>query len=82
MHLYITLLCIAVHPKYFTIMGGGGGAASTALFCETQKEIFVKVSWLFCSISERSLFMICASYSTSSEVMSQRRGLSHSQMCV
>ncbi len=23
MHLYSTLLCIAVHPKRFTIMGGG-----------------------------------------------------------
>ncbi len=25
MHLYSALLCIAVHPKHFTIMGGGGG---------------------------------------------------------
>ncbi len=35
MHLYIALLCIAVHPKCFTIMcvwcvgGGGGGGVST-----------------------------------------------------
>ncbi len=26
MHLYSALLCIAVHPKCFTIMGGGGGS--------------------------------------------------------
>ncbi len=25
MHLYSALLCIAVHPNHFTIMGGGGG---------------------------------------------------------
>ncbi len=25
MHLYSVLLCIVVHPKRFTIMGGGGG---------------------------------------------------------
>ncbi len=25
MHLYSALLCIAVHPKRFTIMWGGGG---------------------------------------------------------
>ncbi len=32
MHLCNTLLCIAVHPKHFTIMcggGGGGGLSST-----------------------------------------------------
>ncbi len=23
MHLYSALLCIAVHPKHFTVMGGG-----------------------------------------------------------
>ncbi len=29
MHLYSALLCIAVHPKHFTIMcGGGGGGVS------------------------------------------------------
>ncbi len=28
MHLYIALLCIAVHPKRFTIMWGGGGGGS------------------------------------------------------
>ncbi len=27
MHLYSTLLCIAVHPKRFTIMWGGGGVS-------------------------------------------------------
>ncbi len=27
MQLYSTLLCIAVHPKRFTIMGGGGGVS-------------------------------------------------------
>ncbi len=27
MHLYSALLCIAVHPKRFTIMGGGGGGS-------------------------------------------------------
>ncbi len=26
MHLYSALLCIAVHPKCFTIMWGGGGS--------------------------------------------------------
>ncbi len=25
-HLYSALLCIAVHPKRFTVMGGGGGS--------------------------------------------------------
>ncbi len=25
MHLFSALLCIAVHPKHFTIMWGGGG---------------------------------------------------------
>ncbi len=30
MHLYSALLCIAVHPKHFTIMWGGGGLSSTA----------------------------------------------------
>ncbi len=29
MHLYSALLCIAVHPKCFTIMWGGGGLFST-----------------------------------------------------
>ncbi len=29
MHLYSALLCIAVHPKRFTIMWGGGGLSST-----------------------------------------------------
>ncbi len=29
MHLYSALLCIAVHPKHFTIIGGGGGGAAT-----------------------------------------------------
>ncbi len=29
MHLYSTLLCIAVHPKRFTIVWGGGGLSST-----------------------------------------------------
>ncbi len=28
MHLYSALLCIAVHPKCFTIMWGGGGGVS------------------------------------------------------
>ncbi len=27
MHLYSALLCIAVHPKHFTIMRGGGGVS-------------------------------------------------------
>ncbi len=27
MHLYSTVLCIAVHPKNFTIMLGGGGGS-------------------------------------------------------
>ncbi len=29
MHLYSVLLCIVVHPKRFTIMGGGGDLSST-----------------------------------------------------
>ncbi len=29
MHLYSALLCIAVHPKRFTIMGGGGLSSTT-----------------------------------------------------
>ncbi len=31
MHLYSALLCIAVHPKRFTIMGGGGGCLSSSV---------------------------------------------------
>ncbi len=27
MHLYSALLCIAVHPKRFTILGGGGAGS-------------------------------------------------------
>jgi len=29
MHLYSTLLCIVVHPKRFTIIGGGGLSSIT-----------------------------------------------------
>ncbi len=31
MHLYSALLCIAVHPKRFTIGGGGGGGLSSSV---------------------------------------------------
>ncbi len=30
MHLYSALLCIAVHPKHFTIMCGGGGGGGVS----------------------------------------------------
>ncbi len=38
MHLYSTLLCIAVHPKTFTIMWGGGVSSTTTRMMQRQPQ--------------------------------------------
>ncbi len=49
MHLYSALLCIAVHPKLFTIMWGGG-------LCSTTTSVQHPLGW--CGSSHHAKFML------------------------
>ncbi len=39
MHLYSDLLCIAVHPKCFTIGGSGGGGGDDVTAATGQQQV-------------------------------------------
>ncbi len=46
MHLYSSLLCIAVHPKRFTIMWGGGGLSSDVRFtCVSPENLVLYITF-------------------------------------
>ncbi len=47
MHLYSVLLCIAVHPKRFTIMRGEGGGGVGCLSTTTTSGISIQYKY-FC----------------------------------
>ncbi len=63
MHLYIALLCIAVHPKRFTIMwrGGGGVSPQPPPVCSIRLDDFNKTYILkkyACFITGKIWFML------------------------
>ncbi len=57
MHLYIALLCIAVHPKRFTIMWRGGGLSSTTTSLDDFNKTYILKKYA-CFITGKIWFML------------------------